>query len=110
MRTVNDVLLNLNVALCSQIDTITLTTVTLHLHLLHDYQEVTSSFISPIHLVAPLDSNFKVSPIGQGFLHVPSEDVSGCLGLCRIKCFYSPSLITTLIDESSLYGAIEQSK
>ena len=61
----------------AQVDTATETTITPHQHLLHHYRPYTDIFCSPIRLVAALDTNSKVSPLGEGFLRIPSEDEHG---------------------------------
>ena len=76
MNAINDVLPDLHVTFCGQSDMADLTTIIPYLYLLHDYWEYTLYHPAPICLVAPLDSNNKVSTIGKGFLNVSSEDVS----------------------------------
>ena len=49
----------------AQVDTAAETTVTPHQHLLHQYCPYTTTFCCPIRLVAALDTNLKVSPIGE---------------------------------------------
>ena len=61
----------------AQVDMAAETTVTSHQHRLHSYQPYTDTFCIPIWLVAALDSNAKVSPLGEGFLRIPSEDEHG---------------------------------
>ena len=61
----------------AQVDTAIETTVAPHQHLLHCYWSYIYTFRSPISLVAALDFNAKVSPLGEGFLCIPSEDEHG---------------------------------
>ena len=49
----------------AQVDTAAETTVTPYQHLLHHYREYNESFRCPIRLVAALDSNAVVSPLGE---------------------------------------------
>ena len=58
----------------TQVDTATKTTVTPYQYLLHNYHKYTKSFQCPNFLVAALNSNDTVSPLGEGLLHIPSED------------------------------------
>ena len=59
---------------CAQVDTAAETPVTPNQYLLHRYCPYTNSFCSPIRSAAALDTNSKVSPLGEGFLRIPSED------------------------------------
>ena len=61
----------------AQVDTAAEATVTPYQHLLHMYRPYTDTSKYPIRLVAALDSNACVSPLGEGLLHIPSEDKNG---------------------------------
>ena len=50
----------------AQVDTAAETTVTLHQHLLHRYRPYVDTFHNPSWLVAALDTNARVSPLGEG--------------------------------------------
>ena len=59
---------------------------------------------APLNLVASLDSNATVAPMGEGFLHCPAVDRDGNSTFICLKCYYSPAVTTTLIDENLFYG------
>ena len=93
----------------AHVDTATEKTVTPYLHLLHMYREYTDSFRCPIRLVAALDSNATVSPLGEGLLHIPSEDKNGRSNIVMVRCYYSPHVSSTLLNENDLYGPLKPS-
>ena len=54
----------------ARVDPAAETIVTLYQHLLRRYCPNTDTYCSPIQLVAALDTNSKVSPLGAGFLRI----------------------------------------
>ena len=46
----------------------------------------------------------KFFPIGVSFLHVPSEDDNGKPNIIPVKCYFSPHVTQTLINENDFYG------
>ena len=93
----------------AQVDTAAEATVTPFQHLLHSYRPYTETFKCPIRLVAALDSNATVSPLGEGLLHIPSEDENARSAMVPVRCYYSPHVSGTLLNENDLYGPLKSS-
>ena len=101
---------SIHVARRAQVDTAAQATVTPYRYLLHDYREYDDNFRCPIRLVAALDSNAKVQPLGEGYLHVPCHDATtGDPNFIAVRCYYSPSVTSTLLNENDLYGPSKSS-
>ena len=69
--------------------------------MLHGYQEFTSKRPSPIR-IAPAFKRTEGTPEGYGYLHVPAHNSRGYLA---VRTFYSPRLLTTVIDERDIIKA-----
>ena len=94
---------------CAHVDTAAEITVTPYKHLLHHYREYDESFWCPIRLVTALDSNTAVSLLGEGLLHIPSEDENGRSSIVIVRCYYSPQVSRTLLNKNDLYGPLKSS-
>ena len=96
---------DIHVAHRAQVDTAAEASVTPFKDLLHDYKAYDDTFKCPIRLVAALDTNSKVQPEGEGYLHIPSRDpCSDNQSFIRVHCYYSLHLNSTLLNENDLYG------
>ena len=90
----------------AQVDTAAETTVTPHQHLLHRYCPYTDTFCSLIRLVAILDTNSKVSPLGKRILRIPSEEEHCLSSYVDLQCYFTPQVSSTLLNKNNLYGPV----
>ena len=96
---------DIHVAHQARVDTAAEASVTPFKDLLHDYKAYDDTFKCPIRLVEALDTNSKVPPEGEGYLYVPGRDpCSDRQCILQVRCYYSPHLNSTLLNENDLYG------
>ena len=96
---------DIQVAHCARIDTAAEASVTPFIDILHDYKAYDDKCRCPIRLVAALDTNSKVQPKGEGYLHIPGHTpYSNQPCIIRVRCYYSPHLNSTPLNEDDLYG------
>ncbi len=86
----------------AHLDTAAFASVTDLKHMLHDYQEFSSSHPCPV-LLQPATEGSDTRSLGFGYLHVPAETYAGYIA---IRTFYHPTLRTTVIYERDFIKAI----
>ena len=69
--------------------------------LLHRYMAYTKAKPSRIRMTAAIEGEAPVTPEGEGYLWIPSDNT---IGYVEVKAYYSPLFTSTLIDEDSVMG------